>query len=149
MKELIKQALDQAFESVCKMVPLTKKDKRHYNITDVNPTKLLEFMKDNDIPEDAWFSGMPNSYDGLDYPTICYDVEIPTTDVERLGNKARFFDSNHFKFVYKLLIDNGYKRKGFNSGNLREFKDDSVYRMYIAKDFDRLERYFQLSFEKM
>jgi len=52
-------------------------------------------------------------------------------------------------FIYDALIKNGYKRVGFNSGRLKEFNDTTVYEMYSSKDFDRLIKYYSLSFIPM
>ena len=48
-------------------------------------------MKENNIPDTAWFGGKPNSYDAFDEVCLCYDVKIPTTDKEKLKYKKEKF----------------------------------------------------------
>ena len=115
-------------------------------IFDVSPLNIVQFMKDNNIPDDAYFGGIDNGDDGYSDICLCYDVIIPTTDKEKLNYKRKRFNTVAHKFVYDLLLNNGYKRVGFNSGLLKQFDDTTVYDMFINKDFDRLVKYYSLSF---
>ena len=146
MKELIIQALDAAYPVFLNTVPLTKKEIQYINIEDVKPLELPEFIKNNDIPEDACFGGKPNGYDAFNEICLCYDIDVPTTEKEREKYKKEKFRSYAWYRVYDLLLANGYKRVGYNTGLLREFDDTSVYQMYLDKDFDRLVRYYSLPF---
>ena len=56
MKDLIIQALNNAFGILEKQIPQTKKKTESISIIDVKPSELLSFMKSNDIPNDAVFS---------------------------------------------------------------------------------------------
>ncbi len=148
MKELIIEALNDAFVVLEKRVPQTKKELKEVSISDVRPLYIVQFMKDNNIPDDASFGGVDNGYDG--YSDIClyWDIDVPTTDKDKLKFKRKAFSSIAHKYLYDLLIKNGYKRVGFNSGLLKQFDDTTVFDMYANKDFDRLVKYYSLSFVK-
>lgn len=148
MKDLLIKALDEAIIKFDKQIPLTKKETVYINIDDVKPLDISNFIKDNNIPDNCYFGGKPNSYDAFDEVCICYDIDIPTTEKERLKYKQNKFSTIAFKFVYNTLINNGYKRVGFNSGLLKEFDNTTIYDMYIIKDFDRLVKYYSLPFIK-
>ena len=147
MKDLIKIALINAFANLEMQIPQTKPKLIEINIQDVTPLNIVQFMKDNDIPDSAWFGGKDNGYDGFSEICLCYNVDIPTTDKDKLIYCKRRFTSIAWHYVYDLLLANGYKRVGYNTLFLKEFKDTTVYDMYIAKDFDRLVKYYSLPFK--
>ena len=148
METLIKLALLQAFEKVTESIPQTKKETVFVNIEDVKPIDLTDFMTDNNIPENAYFCGKDNGYDGWECNSyLCYTVDVPTTEKDKLTFKKKQFNSRAFKCVFDILTINGYYRTGFNSGLLKEFDDTTVFDMYINKDFDRLTKYYSLHFE--
>ena len=149
MKELIVQALNNAIILLDKRVPQTKHEVIYTCIDDVKPCEIQEFMKDNYIPDDAWFGGRPNGYDAFDAVCLCHEIIIPTTDKEKLKFKRNSFSSVAFKAVFDLLLVNGYKRVGFNSALMKPFNGTTVYDMYINKEFDRLVEYYSLSFIKV
>lgn len=145
MKDLIVTALNEAYENINNRIPQTKKETVYAYIEDVEPLELVDFMKSNNIPDNAYFGGEPNSYDSFDRVCLCWQIDVLTTDKDRLKFVKTQFN-NSFGKVNKFLSDNGYKRKGFNSGLLRQFDDTTVYDMYINKDFDRLVEYYSLYF---
>ena len=63
MKDLIIKALSDACAKFDKTIPQTKKDEKFISISDVNPSDIVQFMKDNNIPNDATFGGADNGYD--------------------------------------------------------------------------------------
>lgn len=147
MKDLIITALNEAIETLEQKTPQTKLESVYVNIGDVNPLDLGSFIAENNIPKDAWFS--TEQEDGLFShiePVLRYNTVIPTTNEERLKYKKDKFSTIAFPIVFKHITNNGYKRKGFNSGLLRQFEDTTVYDMYINKDFDRLVEYYSLYF---
>lgn len=148
MKELIIQALDDAFTKFKKRIPKTKGKINSLSIKDVNPIDLPSFMEENNIPEDAYFDGADNGYDGWDDILISWDIEVPTDEKDKLEFSRRAFDTAAFREVHDSLTNNGYKRVGFNSGLLKKFKDTTIYDMYIDKNFDLLVEYYSLSFKK-
>ena len=148
MKDLIIQALNDAFARFEKTVPQTKTKTEYVDIEDVSPANIVSFMKEKNIPDNACFGGKPNGYDAFDQVCLCYDVKIPTTDKERLKYKREKFSNSAWAKVYPLLTQNGYKRVGFNTGLLKAFDDTTVYDMFINSDFDRLVKYYSLSFIK-
>ncbi len=147
MKTLIIQALNDAYLNLNKRTPQTKKDTKSISIMDVNPLELTSFMKDNNIPDDAYFD-ISYSEDSIDDNLLSWDIDIETTSKDKLTYNRRVFSTIAHKSLYDLVITNGYKRKGFNSGLLRDFDDTTVYDMYISNDFDRLVKYYSLSFIK-
>lgn len=148
MKDLIKKALDDAFILLEKRIPETKKETKYICIEDVKPLELLQFMMDNNIPDNAEFAGKPNGYDSFDQVCLCYDVDIPTTEKDKFKFCRQSFTSIAWKCVYDLLIKNGYKRVGYNSGLLKQFDGATVYDMYINNDYDLLVKYYSLPFVK-
>lgn len=148
MKDLIIKALDDALILLEKRIPQTKKEIKYVNIEDVKPSELTQFMKDNNIPDDADFDGKPNGYDSFDEVCLSFSVDIPTTEKDKLKFCRSAFTSIAWKFVYDLLIKNGYKRVGYNSALLKPFEWTSVYEMYINNEYDSLVKYYSLSFVK-
>jgi len=148
MKDLIIKALDDALILLEKRIPQTKKEIKYVNIEDVKPSELTQFMKDNNIPDDSYFGGKPVKYE--DYEQIClsFSVDIPTTEKDKLKFCRSAFTSIAWKFVYDLLIKNGYKRVGYNSALLKPFEWTTVYDMYIDNDYDMLVKYYSLPFVK-
>ena len=153
MKDLLILALNNAFIILEKRTPQTKVVTEYIYIDDIKPLDIAKFMKANNIPDNAYFGGKPNSYDSFDEICLCYDVVIPTTEKEKLKFKKDQFSIIAFKFIFDLLTKNeykhGYKRIGFNSALLKDFDNTTVYDMFINNDFDRLEKYYSLSFTKV
>lgn len=149
MKDLIIQALEKAILQLENRVPKTKAHTKYFNIDDANPLLLAEFMKENNIPDNAYFAGIPNSYDSFDGIALAYDISIETTDLEREKFKNRVFTDIAFKEVFNLLKENGFKRVGYNTGLLKEFDNTTVYKMFQNKELDRLVKYYSLRFQKI
>lgn len=149
MKDLIVKALDEAFVTLEKQVPQTKKEYVYVNISDVTPVNLLQYMQENNIPLDASFAvEYEDSFIGnIMEPSLCYDIDVPTTDKDKLKFKKKRFTSIAWKYVYDSLLNNNYKREGYNTGLLKEFDNTTVYDMYINKEFDRLVKYYSLPFK--
>lgn len=146
MKNLIIKALDCSMSKLDRITPVTKKDVKSVSIGDVNPLNIPTFMKENNIPDEAWFGGRDNGYDAWDDILLCWKIDVPTTDAEKLTFRRKRFTTIAFKIVYDLLTTNGYKRVGYNSGLLQDFDNTTVYDMYKNKDFDRLVKYYSLPF---
>lgn len=148
MKDLIIKALDEAIKKLESSTPKTKTKEKTISVIDVEPLKIPSFMKENGIPDDAWFNTKTNEEDGYDDVVLSWDIGIPTTENDRDKYRRRRFSSIAFKFVFDALTGNGYERVGFNSGLLKEFDDTTVYDMYMCKSFDRLVKYYSLFFKK-
>lgn len=150
MKEFIIKALDEAYEKVLKSVP-EYKSKIVYSesICDLTPAQLLDFAKEHNIPEGATIEGVPNSYDAYEGVALCWSIPIPTTEKGKLSFiKIKFNNNAAWNLVYKTLLENGYKRVGFNTGLLKPFDNTTVYDMYVNREFDRLVEYYSLPFIK-
>lgn len=158
MKTLLLKALDDAFEILEKQVPQTKKKIETISIQDVKPSQLLSFMKSNNIPDDAYFSVTDNRYDGWNDIVLAWEVDVPTTEKDKLEYKNRRFHDIAFKSVYDLLTSNGYKRisgqdrsrisYGKRNSQMIMFDNKTVYEMYIDKDYNSLLEYYSMYFKK-
>ena len=147
MEDLIIKALDDTIIKLDKITPTTKKKTKSISIIDVSPLDIPSFMKDNNIPNNAYFNGIDNGYDGWHTDILLsWDIDVPTTGDDKLKFRRNRFTTIAFKSVYDSLTSNGYKRVGYNSGLLRDFNDTTVYDMYLVKDFNRLVKYYSLPF---
>ena len=161
MRNLISKALNDAFTTLENQVPQTKKKTETISIQDVKPSELVLFMKSNDIPNNACFSGTDNGYDGWNDIVLAWEVDVPTSEKEKLEYKNYRFHDIAFKKVYDLLTTNGYKRisgrdinritykKRSNTvSSIIMFDNKSVYEMYVDKDLDKLVEYYSMYFQK-
>ena len=161
MKNLISKALNDAFTTLENQIPQTKKKTETISIQDVKPSQLMSFMKSNDIPNNAYFSGTDNGYDGWNDIVLAWEVDVPTSEKEKSEYKNYRFHDIAFKKVYDLLTTNGYKRiSGQDRGRITYkkrsntissiimFDNKSVYEMYIDKDLDKLVEYYSMYFQK-
>lgn len=151
MRDLIVTALDKAMITLNNQIPSTKRDTIIIDLDELNisPIELGDYMKDNNIPEDACFMTLEDDGAfGSNSPALCYDTDVSMTELDKLKFKRKRFTNIAFKFVYDELIENGYKRVGFNSGLLKEFENTTIYDMYVVSNFDMLENYYSLSFNK-
>ena len=161
MKNLISKALNDAFTTLENQIPQTKKKTETISIQDVKPSQLMSFMKSNDIPNNAYFTGTDNGYDGWNDIVLAWEVDVPTSEKEKLEYKNYRFHDIAFKKVYDLLTTNGYKRiSGQDRGRITYkkrnntissiimFDNKSVYEMYIDKDLDKLVEYYSMYFQK-
>ncbi len=161
MKTLLKKALDNAIIVLEKQVPQTKKKTETISILDVSPSELIRFMKTNNIPKDAYFSGRDNGYDSWDDIVLAWEIDIPTSEQEKSDYRNYRFHDIAFKRVYETLTTNGYNRlyhqprnrisykrtrKGLSS--ITVFDNKSVYEMYIDADWDKLIDYYSLYFKE-
>jgi hypothetical protein len=160
MKKLISKSLNDAFTTLENQVPQTKKKTETISIQDVKPSELMSFMKSKDIPNDAYFTGSDNGYDGWNDIVLAWEVDVPTSEKEKLEYKNRRFHDIAFKKVYDLLTINGYKRisernqgrisykKVSYTSHIIMFDNKSVYEMYMDKDLDKLVEYYSMYFQK-
>lgn len=159
MKELLKQALDLAVIKLESITPQIKKKKNSISILDVNPIDLAKFMQENNIPNDASFDGRDNGYDAWNDILLSWEVDVSTSEKEKLEYKNRRFHDIAFKYVFDLLTTNGYKRtSGLDIGRITYkktsnnissiimFDNKSVYEMYMDKDLNKLVEYYSMYF---
>lgn len=149
MTELLISALDEAFIILNKSIPQTKKITKSISILDVEPIELVSFMRDNNIPDDAYFDGKDNGYDAWNDILLSWEVDVATTDKDKLDYCRRRFSDIAFNFIYKSLNSNGFKRTPVMSLFLKDYKDTTIYDMYVNKEFDRLEKYYSNYFAKL
>lgn len=153
MKELIIEALTQVLNFVTQTTPRQKKVKKSsVSIRDVDPLELPQFIKDNNIPNDAYFDGTDNGYDAWDDIVLSWKEEVEKSMDEFANDvKERFNEHYSFKAVFETLTKNGYKRKSKspNPSDRKNFHDTTVYDMYAISDFDRLVEYYSLYFEEI
>jgi len=149
MNTIIENAMTEFMTYVIGTLPTIMKGEKKVDISDVLPIDLADFIKANDIPDNADFDGEENGYDGFTGRLfLSWRITIPATDKYRDAIKVRRFNLRVFRSVGTALMANGYNRISNNSGAYREFKNVSLYDMYIAGDFDKLARYYSLSFAK-
>lgn len=164
MKNLISQALDDAFTTLEKQVPQTKKKIKTVSIQNVKPSQLISFMKSNNIPNDACFTSTNNEHNGWNDivdVVLAWAVDVPTSEKEKLEYKNYKFHDIAFKKVYDLLTINGYKRvSGRDRGRITYkkrsnilssivmFDNKSIYEIYMDKDLDKLVEYYSMYFQK-
>lgn len=151
MQALIKEALDAKFADILKSIPTTKEALREIEIGDIRPVDIADFMRDNGIPSDAKFSVKEEEAWGFStradfVPSIYYYEQVPTDDKDRQAHIETRFKNGYFKPVFDILTANGYKRIGSISSAFKAFDDTTPYKMYMAGDFERLEKYYSLSF---
>lgn len=150
MKELIIEALKEAYAKLENQVPKTKKIiKTSSSILGLPISELPQFVKDNNIPEDAIFVGIDDSYDGFDDFVLSWEIEVPTTDADKLKHKRLRFKDISWGFVYHKLLENGYKRVSiFNSQSIKPFENLNHYDLFIENNFGTLLEYYKLYFTK-
>jgi hypothetical protein len=148
LKKLIIEALNDAFAILEKQVPQTKKQVESLSIVDIKPVDLPLVMSEKGIPADAYFSGQDNGYDAWDDLLLCWEIDVPTTNKDKLKFRRHRFSAIAYKLVAAALTTNGYMRVGCSSRLFRQFDDTTTYDMYIDEYFDRLVDYYSLSFSK-
>lgn len=149
MKELILEALDSAFFAVKGRLPQTKKVQKDIDIMDVDPINLLSFMKEKGVPDNAWFGGRNDGYDGYSSFLLCWDIVVLTTEQDNLKFMRTHFPTRAFKQIFDAMTANGYKRVGVNTSEFSKFKNLNQYDLYVKNEFDVLVEYYSLYFKKI
>ena len=162
-KSYLSIALSDAFTTLENQVPQTKKKTETISIQDVKPSELMSFMKSNDIPNDAYFTGTDNGYDDWNDIVLAWEVDVPTSEKDKLEYKNYRFHDIAFTKVYELLTTNGYKRisernhgritykqrsKYSGVSSIVLFDNKSVYEMYMDNELDKLSEYYSMYFKK-
>lgn len=148
MQELILSALSVALEKLENRVPQTKNKENFISLRDVEPLKLMEFMRENNVPEDAWFDGEDNGYDAFSDIGLMWWTKIATTQQDKLKFKTKRFDDIAWNCVRDILVANGYKVCPIDYGFLREFKFDNLYTMYTKGEYERIFKFYSFRFKK-
>ena len=124
-------------------IPLYETRLKSINIDEVKPMALTEFIKDNNIPENAYF------YTSEEYVFLRYGIQVPASKEFQMQYVAKKFNANAFNRVYKALTPLGYTRKSFQYSIYKEkFYKSSLYELFINKRYDALEEYFSLMFKR-
>ena len=145
MRNLISKALNDAFTTLENQIPQTKKKTETISIQDVKPSQLMSFMKSNDIPNDAYFTGADNGYDGWNDIVLAWEVDVPTSEKEKLEYKNYRFHDIAFKKVYDLLTTNGYKRISDRNQGRITYKQRSKYSGILSIIlFDNIINFYKL-----
>lgn len=146
MEELITPVLKAAFVRLQSQIPQTKKQIESLSICDTSPLGMSAFMAENGIPDDAYFSGRDNGYDAWDDILICWEIDVPTTEKDKLAFCKERFERIAFKFVSDELKSKNYQRVPYSISRSKQFADTSVYQMYLDKEFGKLANYYSLFF---
>ena len=149
MQELILSALSVSLEKLEKRVPQTKNKENFISLRDVEPLKLIEFMRENNVPESAWFDGEDNGYDAFADIGLMWYTQVPTSEKDKLRFKVEHFDNIAWNFVRDILLANGYSICPFDTVLLREFKGTNLYTMYTNGEFDRIFKFYSFRFKKV
>jgi len=150
MIDIIKPVLLSRLTELKQKVPQTKPSEKRIDIRDVAPIDLPRFILENDIPAQAQFDGEDNGYDGWepDRLFLSWSVDIPTADEDRkrwLRTKMRL----SFNRIHDALVNNGYERISGSSSEFKAFDDTTIYDMVVAGEWERLEQYYSLLFNKI
>jgi len=141
LKTIIQTHLELSIELLEKQVPKHKKSAKYISIDHVSPMDLPQFISENNIPKECCFTTDVN-----EDVSLYWEIDVPTTDQDKLIFKRKRFDSILWTYIYKTMIENGYKRKGVDSGLFKQFNDATIYDRYVNKDFDRIVDYYSLCF---
>lgn len=148
MKDLVIQSINEAFKRMEELTP-TQKGKVHFeSIREINPLQLVEFIKENNIPDDATFEGQDNGYDGYDDFGLHWITPIPTTQADKDKFQKDWFNRNFGNKVGGLLKDNGYKRVPYNHLLFKKFNNICMLTEYKKGNFNLFIEYFSLLYAK-
>jgi len=148
MKELILEALHEAYECMEKQVPQTKTETKFQPIEGIRVTELAGIIREHNIPEHAEFVAVWDDNIGGEEAGLRWYIDVPTTDLDKLNFRKVRFSNIAFKYVYDKLIANGYKRIGVWSHELKKYFREDFYNKYYAKEYDYLVEYYSLYFTK-
>ena len=150
MRELIKQALDEAFEKVRENFDPLKDGIQRSVINKVKPTDLVEFMRNNQIPDDAVFEARFKPNDGECEITLSWKVKVYKTITETHEELGNIFKHLAFRTVYVKLIAAGYRRvsPAIESSKVPWLAyGDNLRELYFLGDYDKLEEYYSKYFK--
>ena len=154
MKELLKEALDTAFKKMT--VPQKKIVTNRKHISGF-PSVAEVLVAAGEIKESTGLSFDEISITTSDECAVFESNEIyatwetkeDKTEKEILKEKKKKFTGFAYKFIYNILVkENGYKKLGYSTAHLKKFDDTTIYDLYVANDYDRLEEYYSLSLKK-
>ena len=144
MKDLIKTALDKAYNHCKRIYGDHKTVEKSISILDVNPLELSSFMEENNIPDHAEFSGKDNGYDGWNDIVLAWSVKEEMTDQE----KNKLYGENFYRisqhYVPKIMRQNGYTPVDSISESVSEL----LYEKYMKGDFDDLAELYSFLYKK-
>jgi len=142
MKDLIWEALTAAAEKLECQLPVFKDVGKSQAVGGLT---LLEAIKTYpEIPATATLEVDDN--DGV---VLCWNVSERTTEDDVLKFKKRRWRDIAWNYVYKILTNNGYKRTGFFSSELKQFDGICAYDKYLAGDADFFVKYYSFQFVKI
>ncbi len=112
MEKLIKKTLDKLYNDILNSgdLPTKKVSYKSIDIMDVEPYKLSEFLKANNVPENAVFEGVCNSYDACEEFVVTWGVEVPINEQDLNSYIKQAFEKKVYNELRKLFLHNGYKR---------------------------------------
>ena len=147
MKQLIIEALQDI--DIDKGINQTKQQTTSLEIEGMTLAELQKAVIENNVPEDATISYNGDwQGDYMNGASACMEwvIQVPTTEKDKEKQRRTMFEHRAWKAVYDKLTNNGYKRVGGNSTELRRFINVSRYDLFIKGDYDTLSEYYALSF---
>jgi hypothetical protein len=143
MKKLLIEALDIAYDRVLSEIPQTKTSLESRYISDIEPLKLGDYIKENNIPDNCYFA-----IDG-DYISLEWEVQISMTPNDKEKFLVQRFGELAYQEVFKILTKNGYKRIPIDYSLFHRFNYTNLYKMYQCKSWNMLINYYSLLFEEV
>jgi len=163
MKELIIKALNDAYAKCLKASNSESKKHRQFSKVDITTIQLSDlpnFVKDNNIPDNAFFEMSTfvnfdgeNEGDGV---VLRWEIDgKPWTEKEREAWRAKRFESYVWEYVRDMFKENGYKIGGCDTRIpiINEFTNNArkpykVYDAYMNKDLEKLADFYMARFHK-
>lgn len=148
MKNILIEVLKESHDKLLKQIPKTiRKELKEELYNNCSPYEIIKYCEKNNIAIKESYIG---SCDFTNELYIYYEVDMPISDKEILKYKQKRFHNIIFPILYKRLTESGlYKRVGFNSSKLDKFRDINIYDLYINNEYDLIEEYYFLYFEKL
>lgn len=147
--DLILNALGDTLEKALASVPKTKKVRKYHDVSNMTVSELVNYSAKNKIPADAFLnSGSEEDDDNNLFPCLVHDVEEPLTQKDIEEFTYRYFNANYMKPVHDILTANGYKRQGVMSDFFDQFKNRTMYSMYVNNEYYWIEKYYSKMFVK-
>ena len=150
MIELIREVLSERLTTITNSISAYKVVTMIESVDCCNLDELTHRVneiasKEGISPNSILISGNGNDY-SLE---LTYDREVLKTDKDIQDDIKGLVNVSSFKKVYDKLTSSGYKRISSGSKAYEKFKDTSVYDMYINSQWELLEEYYSLSFDKI
>lgn len=145
MKEILKQALKEAYLMATYEMPEKESTEMELDITGVNPFELPKFLESNNVPKNC---SLETEID-ISYIYVKYEEERELTKYEERMYLSESFKKLSFDIVEKHLTSNGYTRKERDYSAYNEMKKLNLLDLYKNDLWRTLEDYYSIFFEQL